>query len=109
MSKAYSKMVGISPYKARLVATLVRGMSVADAEGTLSNMSSPVARHVLKLLRSAVANAEHNESLRRDNLRLASIRVDQGTRLKRYKPRARGRAGAFNHPTSHITVQLGEL
>jgi len=109
MPTARLKMTGNSPYKMRRVADLVRGLEISEVEGVLKNMSTPLARKLYKLIMSAVANAEHNNALRRENLRLARITVDGGTWLKRYKPRARGRAGAFNRPTSHITVTVEEV
>lgn len=106
MSTAYYKMAGISPYKARRVADLIRGLDVEDAEDLLENMSTPIAHAFLKLLRSAVANARHNDSLNTDELRLARVQVDKGPVFKRFRAKSRGRAGSFNRPTSHIRLEV---
>lgn len=101
-------MVGVSPYKMRLVIDQVRGQSVADAETRLLYMASPAAQIVLRTVRSAAANAENNDLLNRDDLKIVKITADQGPVLKRYQPKARGRAGAKDRPTCHLTVEVAE-
>ena len=87
---------------------LVRGKAVSEAESTLRFMPSPAARQVLKVVQSAAANAEHNDLQSRNSLKIVKIVADQGPTLRRFRPRARGRVGAFNRPTSHITVEVQE-
>ena len=108
MTIARSKNIGISPYKMRLVIDQVRGRSVADAENQLMYMTSPAAEVVLRTVRSAAANAENNDLLNRDDLKIVRITADQGPVLKRYQPRARGRAGAKDRPTCHLTIEVAE-
>lgn len=101
-------MVGISDWKLRRVMDLVRGKPVEEAEQSLRFMVSPAADVVLQVIRSAVANAEHNDLQGRDGLKIVKITADKGPRFKRFRPKARGRVGAFDRPTSHITVEVGE-
>jgi len=101
-------MVGISPYKMRLVIDQVRGQKLSVAESRLAYLSSPAAGIVLKLVRSAAANAENNDLLNRDDLKIVKITADKGPVLKRYQPRARGRAGAKDRPSCHLTVEVAE-
>jgi large subunit ribosomal protein L22 len=108
MTFARSKNIGISPYKMRLVIDQVRGKSVSAAESHLMYMTTPTAEVVLRLVRSAAANAENNDYLNRDDLKIVRITADQGPVLKRYQPRARGRAGAKNRPTCHLTIEVAE-
>ncbi len=97
-----------SPKKVRLVVGLVRGMDVAEAEAQLRFAVKKAARPVLKLLRSAVANAENNFKLDPKTLYIKRIFVDEGPTLKRWRPRAFGRASMIRKRTSHITIILGE-
>ncbi len=106
---ARAKSVGISAKKMRLVCDLVRGKNVETAVNTLRFTLSPSANVVLKTLNSAVANAETNEFMNRDNLTIIRITVDQGPRMRRFKPRSRGRAGAFNRPSCHLMVEVDEV
>ena len=106
---ARAKSVGISAKKMRLVCDLVRGKNVETAVNTLRFTLSPSANVVLKTLNSAVANAETNEFMNRDNLTIIRITVDQGPRMRRFRPRSRGRAGAFNRPTCHLIVEVDEV
>lgn len=101
-------MVGISPYKMRLVIDQVRGQSIAEAENRLAYMTSPAADVVLRTVRSAAANAENNDLLNRDDLKIVKITADQGPMLKRYQPKARGRAGSKNRHTCHLLVEVAE-
>lgn len=98
----------ISAQKARLVADMVRGMTVEQAEQVLSFSTRKAARLVRKVLMSAVANAEHNEGADIDELKIAAIYVDEGPTLKRGMARAKGRGTRILKRTSHITVVVGE-
>lgn len=104
MVKATARYVRSSPRKARLVVDHIRGDKVEDARIKLQFMARHVARDVQKVLNSAVANAEHNHELDADDLRVAIAYVDEGPTLKRWRPRARGRATQILKRTSHITV-----
>jgi large subunit ribosomal protein L22 len=98
----------ISPRKVRLVADLIRGLQVDEAEKVLQFTIKKSADPILKVLRSAVANAEHNFSLKRTNLYISEIKVDGGPIIKRYRPRARGVAFPIQKKTSHITIKIAE-
>jgi len=98
----------VYPHKARLVADLVRGKMVADALTTLKFTPKKSARFINKTLRSAVANAENARTVDVDTLYVKVILVDEGPRLKRWRPRAMGRATRILKRTSHITVVLAE-
>jgi len=106
--KAISKHVRISPRKARLVVDAVRGLSVLRAEETLQFMKKKGALPVLKLLHSAIANAEHNHKLTKKNLVVHSITANQGFVIRRFRARAFGRAGLIQKKTSHIAIVLEE-
>jgi len=97
-----------SPRKMRLVADLLRGKNISEAEVALRFTEKRAAAFLAKLLRSAVANAEHNFSLPKEKLRIKRITVDDGPILKRYLPRARGRATPLRRRRSHVTVVLSE-
>jgi large subunit ribosomal protein L22 len=97
-----------SPRKVRLVTDAVKGKSVDEALRKLSFLTKRASSPIAKLIESAVANAEENEGKQRGNLTIASITVDQGPTLRRYRPRARGRATRINKRTSHISVSLAE-
>jgi large subunit ribosomal protein L22 len=96
----------IAPRKTRSVADLIRGLSVNDAEAQLLVQRRRPAKALLKLLRSAVANAKNNK-LNADHLFVKEIRVDGGPMLKRYLPRARGSASPIQKKMSHVTITLG--
>lgn len=96
----------ISPRKVRLVVDLVRGKKAARAVEILSLLSKEAAKPVKKLIESAIANAKNNHKLIVDNLRLTKITVDEGPTLKRWKPRARGRATTIRKRTSHVKLVL---
>lgn len=98
----------IAPRKVRMVADLVRGLSVNEAEAQLLMEKRRPAKPLLKLLRSAVAAAQHNYHLKPENLYIKSLRVDQGPMLKRYLPRARGVATPIQKKMSHVTLILDE-
>jgi large subunit ribosomal protein L22 len=103
---ARARYVRVAPRKARLVANQVRGMHVDDARTLLRFSTRGAARDIAKLIDSATANAEANHDLVADDLRVADIRVDEGPTLRRYRPRALGRATRINKRTSHIHVAL---
>ena len=102
------KHARISPQKCRLVADQVRGKAVGNALATLRFMPKKGAEIIKKVLESAIANAEHNEGADVDELKVSTIFVDEGTTLKRIKPRAKGRADRILKPTCHITVKVAE-
>ncbi|MFH1426193.1 MAG: 50S ribosomal protein L22 [Candidatus Kerfeldbacteria bacterium] len=106
--QASAKHIRISPRKIRLVVDQVRGLSVAEAERVLQFMNKKGAESVLKLIRSAAANAEHNNKLQKENLYIASITADEGFTIKRYRARAFGRAAMIRKRTSQLTVVLDE-
>ncbi len=95
-----------APRKARLVVDHIRGKSVAEARAILAHTPRAASRDVLKLLNSAVANAENNHELLADELKVAKVVVDEGPTLKRYQPRAMGRATRIRKRTSHMTITL---
>jgi len=97
----------IAPRKVRSVGDLIRGLPVNEAEAQLLAQSRRPAKPLLKLLRSAVANAKTNQQLNPDHLFIKEIRVDQGPMLKRMLPRARGSASPIQKKMSHITLTLG--
>lgn len=105
---AKARYIRMSPRKVRLVADLVRGLDVAKAEAQLRFVGKAAARPVLKVIRSARANAEHNHKLETGTLFIKSITVDGGPVLSRWRARAFGRAAPIRKRTSHITVILGE-
>lgn len=106
---AKANFIRMSPRKVRLLADLVRGLGVDAAQNQLSAARKHAAGPVLKLLRSALANATHNFDLKADNLFVKAISVDEGPMLKRWMPRARGRATPIHKKSSHVAITLGEL
>lgn len=107
-SNAKLSSVRLSPRKTRLVVDLVRGKGIQDALNTLKFMPQPSAKLVSKLLKSAVANAEQKGVSDVDRLFVKTICVDGGAALKRFVPRAMGRASKIRKPTSHIAVTLSD-
>ncbi len=103
---ARARFVRVAPRKARLVADQVRGMPIEDAVALLRFSSRGAARDIRKLIESAAANAEANHDLVADDLLIKDIHVDEGPTLRRYRPRALGRATRINKRTSHIAVAL---
>lgn len=101
---AISKDTKISPRKADLVASLVRGRSVADALVILEHTPKKGALIITKVIKSAQANATHNHQLKEDGLMLTELSIGPGTALKRFKPVAFGRAHPYKHRTSNIRV-----
>jgi large subunit ribosomal protein L22 len=106
--KASSKFIRISPKKVRLVATLVRGLEVDEAIVQLQFSKKDAALPIGKLIKSAIANAEENDDLKRDNLFVSEIFVDEGPTIKRWFPRAMGRATPKRKRSSHINLVLSE-
>ncbi len=98
----------MAPRKVRLVADVLRGLSVNEAEAQLLMSPRRVSLPLMKLLRQAVANAKHNSQLNPDQLFIKEIRVDNGPMLERYLPRAMGRASHIQKKSSHITLVLAE-
>lgn len=99
----------MAPRKVRLVIDVIRGLSVTEAETRLTFLPKAAAMPVLKLLRSAIANAEHNFKLSRENLYVTAITADGGPILHRWHPRAMGRAAPIQKRTSHITLILSDV
>lgn len=107
-ARAVAKYIRISPQKARLVADVIRGKKVEAAVTTLRFMPKKGARLLRKVLESAVANAEQTETIDVDTLYVKEIQINGGPMLKRFMPRAMGRAGRILKRTSHITVVVDE-
>ena len=99
----------MGPRKVRLVVDLIRGRKVARALEILVMSKKAAARPIMKLLKSAIANAKHNNNLDAENLCIKTIMVDGGSMLKRWMPKAHGRATPIRERTSHISLELGEL
>ena len=104
--KAKARYVRVAPRKARLIADQVRGMHIEQARALLAFSPRGAAHPIQKLINSAAANAENNHDLIGDEMRVASITVDEGPTLRRFRPRAMGRATPINKRTSHIAVAL---
>ena len=107
-AKAIAKTVRIAPRKARLVADLIRGKKVGEAYAILKNTDKKASEIIEKVLMSAVANADHNLNLDANTLIVKEAFVNEGTTLKRFRPRAKGSASRINKRTSHITVVVAE-
>ena len=101
---AHARYVRQSPFKVRRVLDLVRGLPVNEAEHVLNLTNRRAADPIKKALKSAVSNAEHNLALDADELFIAEAFADEGPTLKRFRPRARGRATRVEKRTSHITI-----
>ena len=106
---AKAKFIRQSPYKVRRVLDLVRGLPVEEARHVLDLTDRRAAGYVRKVLDSAVANAEHNHALDAEELVIAEAFADEGPTLKRFRPRARGRATRIDKRTSHITIVVSDL
>lgn len=107
-TKAVARYIRITPRKARRIVDLIRGKNVADAIAVLRFLPHHASIPVKKLLNSAMANAEQKESKNIENLVISKIFVDQGPTLKRFMPRAMGRANTIRKRTSHITLFLSD-
>ena len=107
-ARAIAKTVRIAPRKARLVADLIRGKKVGEAYAILKNTDKKASEIIEKVLMSAVANADHNLNLDVNTLFVKEAFINEGTTLKRFRPRAKGSASRINKRTSHITVVVAE-
>ncbi len=107
-AKAVARYIRISPLKVRRVAEQIRGRPVDEAQALLRVMPHQAARVLEKVLQSAVANAENNLDLARDDLIVARAYVDAGPSMRRLAPRARGRLDVVTRRSSHVTVVVGE-
>jgi len=107
--KAKAKFIRISPTKVRLAIGLVRGLTVDRALDQMIFSKKWAAKPVAKLINSAIANAINNHDLERDNLFVKEIQVNEGPKLKRWMPKAHGRATPLLKRTSHIEIVLGEI
>ena len=106
--KAVAKDTGISARKIRPMIDIVRGKKVDDALNILKFTPSPLARVVAKVVKSAAANAENNFQMTPADLKVVNIYADEARSMKRYRPRARGRANHITKRSSHITVIVDE-
>ncbi|MBC8493412.1 MAG: 50S ribosomal protein L22 [Candidatus Thioglobus sp.] len=106
--KAVHKYAKGSSFKVRLVADQIRQKSVEEALNILSFSNKGAAKLVKKVLNSAISNAEHNNGLDIDELKVSSVYVDEGSTMKRIRPRAKGRANRILKRTSHITVGVSK-
>jgi large subunit ribosomal protein L22 len=105
---ATAKYLRGSTRKARLVVEVIRGRPVEEATALLRFMPQHAARDIEKVLKSAAANAENNLNLAADELFVVDARADEGPTMKRYQPRAQGRAFPIHKPMTHITVTVGD-
>jgi large subunit ribosomal protein L22 len=108
-TRAKIRFVRMSASKVRVVLNLVRGKHVSEAIEILSFSERLAAKEVLKVLNSAVANAAHNEEIPEEELFISACFADEGPTLKRFRPRARGRAGRIHKQTCHITIEVRRL
>lgn len=107
-AKATARTVRVSPRKSRLVIDLIRGKNVADAIATLKFTPTKAATEIENVLNSAIANAENNFGLEKANLFVSEAYINEGSTMKRFRPRAKGSASPINKRTSHITVVVTE-
>ncbi|MDR0271331.1 50S ribosomal protein L22 [Paenibacillus sp.] len=107
-AKAHARSIRIAPRKVKLVIDLIRGKQVGEAIAILRHTPKSASLVVEKLLNSAIANAEHNYSMDVNNLVVSQVFVNQGPTMKRFRPRAMGRASRINKRTSHITLVVSE-
>ena len=107
-ARAQARYVRVTPMKARRVVDLIRGMQAGEAAAILRFAPQAAAEPVRKVLESAIANAEDTDGVAADSLFVARAYVDEGPTIKRFRPRAQGRAYRINKRTSHITVVVEE-
>ena len=107
-AKAHARFVRIAPRKAQLVADLIRGKQVGEAIAILRHTPKAASPILEKLLNSAIANAEHNNGMDVNSLVVSQVFANQGPTMKRFRPRAQGRASRINKRTSHITLVVSE-
>ncbi|MCP3909539.1 MAG: 50S ribosomal protein L22 [Actinomycetia bacterium] len=108
-TRAQLKYLRVSAYKAREVLNLIRGLPVDEAQGVLSLLERRVSDEISKVLASAVANAGNNDDIPADELYISACYADEGPTLRRYRPRARGRATRIRKRTTHITIIVSRL
>ena len=108
VAKAYAKYLRISPRKVKIVADLIRGKSLAQATGILLTTPKAASEPLLKLLKSAAANAENNHKMDPEKLYVSEAFATPGPIIKRIMPRAQGRAYRINKRTSHVTLAVAE-
>jgi large subunit ribosomal protein L22 len=108
-TRAQVRHLRVSPYKAREVLDIIRGLHVDDADGVLEFTDRGVATEIRKVLASAVANAEHNDEIDPNELYVSACFADEGPTLKRWRPRARGRATRIRKRTCHITIIVSRM
>lgn len=108
-TRAQIRHLRVSAYKAREVLDLIRGLHVDDADGVLEFTDRAVATEIRKVLASAVANAEHNDEIDPNELYVSACYADEGPTLKRWRPRARGRATRIRKRTCHITIIVSRM
>ncbi len=106
--RAHSRFIRQSPFKVRQVLDLIRGLPIDEARATLDYTNRRAVESVRKTLDSAVANAEHNYALGADELWVTEAFADEGPTLRRFRPRARGRATRIRKRTCHITIVVGD-
>jgi large subunit ribosomal protein L22 len=107
-ARARARYIRVTPRKARRVVDLIRGLPASEAQAVLRFAPQAASEPVGKVLASAIANAEHNFKLDTDGLVVSKAYVDEGPTLKRFRPRAQGRAYRINKRTSHITIVVSE-
>ena len=107
-AKAHLRYARISPRKVKIVCDLIRGKSVAQATAILMNTPKAASELMLKLLKSAAANAENNHAMDPEKLYVSETYANPGPIIKRMRPRAQGRAYRINKRTSHITIAVSE-
>ncbi|BCB01992.1 50S ribosomal protein L22 [Bacillus sp. KH172YL63] len=107
-AKAVARTVRIAPRKVRLVVDLIRGKQVGEAVAILKHTPKAASPVIEKVLKSAIANAEHNYDMDINSLVVTEAYVNEGPTLKRFRPRAMGRASQINKRTSHITLVVSE-
>ena len=107
-TRALTRNLRISPFRARLVIDLIRGKDALEAQTILTNTNKKAARLILKTLNSAIANAKENLNIEASNLYVKDARIDMGATLKRHKFDSRGRIGRKDHQFSHILVVVRE-
>jgi large subunit ribosomal protein L22 len=103
-ARAQARYARVTPMKARRVVDLIRGLPASEAQAVLRFAPQAASEPVSKVLASAIANAEHNSQLDPDSLWVSEAYVDEGPTIKRFRPRAQGRAYRIRKRTSHITV-----
>jgi len=107
-TKAFLRYLKITPRKTRLVADMIRGKKVEEAQNILKFTVKKAVKPILKLLNSAIKNAENNFHLNKADLFISKITVDEGPRAKRLFPRARGQGNIIKKKMSHISIELDE-